>query len=172
MFSPLRTEISLTLQLLSGLQIRNGVPYINVGILVCSQHSLYNLYSSVKIEWYAVGQLVETLLCKPQVRTFDYRWVHRSDLIFPSDILPCVRLSLYQQYQEYVLGRAGGRCIWLTTLPPSRADCLEILGCPNSCNRRGTSSSVQGLLYLFVRTEDVTDLLRVGEKMSHMKFIE
>ena len=30
------------------------------------------------------------------------------------------------EYQEYFLGRKGGRCIGLTTLPPSRADCLEI----------------------------------------------
>ena len=29
-------------------------------------------------------------------------------------------------YQEYFLGGKEGRCIWLTTLPPSYADCLEI----------------------------------------------
>jgi len=29
-------------------------------------------------------------------------------------------------YEEYVLGGKGGRCGWLTTLPPSCADCLEI----------------------------------------------
>jgi len=30
------------------------------------------------------------------------------------------------EYQEYFLGGKGNQCIGLTTLPPSRADCLEI----------------------------------------------
>jgi len=30
------------------------------------------------------------------------------------------------KYQEYFLGNKGGRCVGLTTLPPSCADCLEI----------------------------------------------
>jgi len=30
------------------------------------------------------------------------------------------------QYQEYILGGKGGRCLGLTTLPPSRADCFQI----------------------------------------------
>ena len=30
------------------------------------------------------------------------------------------------EYQEYFLGGKGGRCVGLTTLPPSRADCLKI----------------------------------------------
>jgi len=30
--------------------------------------------------------------------------------------------------QEYFLGGKGGRCIWLTTLPPSRAECHGNLG--------------------------------------------
>jgi hypothetical protein len=30
------------------------------------------------------------------------------------------------EYQEYFLGGKGGRCVELTTLPPSCADCLEI----------------------------------------------
>jgi hypothetical protein len=29
-------------------------------------------------------------------------------------------------YQEYFLGSKGGRCVGLTTLPPSCADCLKI----------------------------------------------
>jgi len=31
-----------------------------------------------------------------------------------------------KEYQEYFLGSKGGRCVGLTTLPPSCADCLEI----------------------------------------------
>jgi len=30
------------------------------------------------------------------------------------------------EYQEYFLWGKGGQCEWLTTLPPSSADCLEI----------------------------------------------
>jgi hypothetical protein len=30
------------------------------------------------------------------------------------------------EYQEYFLGGKRGRCVGLTTLPPSSADCLEI----------------------------------------------
>jgi len=30
------------------------------------------------------------------------------------------------KYQEYILEGKGGRCVGLTTLPPSCADCLEI----------------------------------------------
>jgi len=29
-------------------------------------------------------------------------------------------------YQEYLLGVKGGRCVGLTTLPPSCVECLEI----------------------------------------------
>jgi hypothetical protein len=35
-------------------------------------------------------------------------------------------LTERNEYQEYFLGGKGGRCVGLTTLPPSRADCLEI----------------------------------------------
>jgi hypothetical protein len=30
------------------------------------------------------------------------------------------------EYQEYFLGSKGGRCVGLTTLPPSCADCLQV----------------------------------------------
>jgi len=31
------------------------------------------------------------------------------------------------EYQEYFLWGKGGQCVGLTTLPPSRAECLKIL---------------------------------------------
>jgi hypothetical protein len=46
------------------------------------------------------------------------------------------------EYQEYFLGGKGGRCVGLTTLPPSCANCLEIWD-PKSLSR-----PVMGLLYL------------------------
>jgi len=46
---------------------------------------------------------------------------------FPTALWPRGQLSLYQ---KWVLGMCpggkGGRCVWLTTLPPSCADYLEI----------------------------------------------
>ena len=41
------------------------------------------------------------------------------------------------EFQEYFLGGKGGRCLGLTTLPPSCADCLEILGVLISWNQSG-----------------------------------
>jgi len=36
------------------------------------------------------------------------------------------------EYQIYLLGGKGGRCVGLTTLPPSYADCSEILEAPTA----------------------------------------
>jgi hypothetical protein len=55
------------------------------------------------------------------------------------------------EYKEYFLGCKGGRCVGLTTLPPSCADCLKF----GSLNFLEPSGPVQGLLYfypLYVRT--------------------
>jgi hypothetical protein len=41
----------------------------------------------------------------------------------------------------------GGRCVGLTTLPPSSVDCLEILGTSNSWITKSLSRPVMGLLY-------------------------
>jgi len=41
------------------------------------------------------------------------------------------------EYQEYFVGGKGGRCVGLTTLPPSCAECLnplEPLGPVQACN--------------------------------------
>jgi len=38
------------------------------------------------------------------------------------------------EYQEYLLSGKGGQCVRLTTLPPSCAKCLEILGASTSCS--------------------------------------
>jgi hypothetical protein len=40
--------------------------------------------------------------------------------------------SIRNEYQEYLLGNKGGRCVRLTTLPPSSTHCLETLGASTS----------------------------------------
>ena len=62
-----------------------------------------------------MAQLVEALRYKPEGRGSDSRWCHWN---FSLKILPT---SNRNEYQEYLLGR----CVGLTTLPPSYADCLQ-----------------------------------------------
>jgi hypothetical protein len=45
-------------------------------------------------------------------------------------------------------GGKDGRCVGLTTLPPSCVDCLEILGASTFWNPKGLSRPVAGKLYL------------------------
>ena len=54
------------------------------------------------------------------------------------------------EYQEYSWGDKGGRCVGLTTLPPSCADCLEIWEPQPSGTLRTFSRHVMGLIYLCI----------------------
>jgi hypothetical protein len=57
-------------------------------------------------------------------------------------------------------GSKGGRCLGLTTLLPSYADCLEIPGASNSWNPKGLSRPVMGLLYLLFTSVTVGNRLQ------------
>jgi hypothetical protein len=63
-------------------------------------------------------------------RGFDSRWCHwnfpLTQSFQPHYGLGVDSASNRNEYQEYFLGCKGGRCLGLTTQPPSGADCLEI----------------------------------------------
>jgi len=44
----------------------------------------------------------------------------------------CCTVWMWKLYEGYLFGGKGGRCLGLTTLPPSCADCPEILGSSTS----------------------------------------
>jgi hypothetical protein len=63
-----------------------------------------------------VAQLVEALRYTPEGHGFDYRWCHYG---------PGVDSAYNRnEYQGYVLEGKGRRCVELTTIPPSFANCL------------------------------------------------
>ena len=62
--------------------------------------------------------MVEALRYKSEVLGFDSRWPHYGPGVDSA--------SNRNEYQEYFMEGKGGRCVGLTTLPPSCADCLDI----------------------------------------------
>ena len=100
----------------------------------CAVYNIINLHICICTGWgHAVAHLVETLRYKPEGRGFDSRWCHWNFSVtysFRPLYVPAVdSASNRNEYQEYFLGGEGGRggrCVGLTTLLPSCADCLEI----------------------------------------------
>jgi len=75
-------------------------------------------------------QLVEALRYKSEGRGFDSRWCQWNISLtysFRPHYGPVVdSASNRNEYQEYFLRGKGGRCVGMTILPLSCADCLEI----------------------------------------------
>ena len=101
-----------------------------------------------------VAQVFEALRYETSGSGFDSRWCNLNFLstqTYRPHYGPGINsASNRKEYQEYFLGGKGGRCLGLTTLPPSCADCLEIWepqhpGAPRSC-----PSLLQELLYLYL----------------------
>ena len=94
--------------------------------------------------------LVEALRYIPEGRGFDYSMVSLEFFIylaFRPHYGPGVDSAFNRnEYQEYILWGKGGRCVGLTTVPPSCADCLEIL----EPQPAGTLRDCPGLYLLIV----------------------
>jgi hypothetical protein len=96
--------------------------------------SLPNTFGN-KMLWFNFRQdheiISSPLRYQPTGRGFDSRWCHWNfslTLSFRPHYGPGVdSASNKNKYQEYFLGEKGGRCVGLTTLSPSCADCLEML---------------------------------------------
>jgi len=83
---------------------------------------------------------------KPEDRAFSSRHVHWD---FSLTILPALGLTqLYNRNKQ--LGSKGGQCVGLKALPPSCAECLEILGTSTSISPKGLSGPAMGQLYLYI----------------------
>jgi hypothetical protein len=67
--------------------------------------------------------------CPTRSRGSDYRCYHwnfsLTQSFWPHYGSGFDSASNISEYQEYLHGGKGGRCVGMTTLPPSRADCLE-----------------------------------------------
>ena len=78
---------------------------------------------------HAVAQLVKTMRYKAEGRGFDSQWDNWDFTLtwsFRPQYGPGVdSASNRNEYQWYILGVKGGRCVGLTSLPPSCVDCLD-----------------------------------------------
>jgi len=93
--------------------------------------------------------LVEALPYMPDGRGFDSWWCHWNCLLtrsFRPQYGPGVdSASNRHKYQEYFLDDKDGRCVSLTTLPPSYADCPWNLGASTPWNPQGLSQARYGI---------------------------
>jgi hypothetical protein len=106
------------------------------------QKELFTVEPNVR---YEVAQLVETLRYKPEGCGF--YGLNPSDFTMA---LGSTQPPKEMSNRSYSWGSGGKtcRCVGLTTLPSSYADCLEILGASKSNSHRGLSRLVMGLPYL------------------------
>jgi hypothetical protein len=92
---------------------------------------------------YAVVQLVEAVNYKLEGRGFNSWWGQSYFSLTESFRLhygPGVDSAPNRnEYQRCLLVGKGSWCVWLTTLPPSCADCLEILEASTSSSPKGLS---------------------------------
>jgi hypothetical protein len=102
------------------------------------------MFQLVHVLWWCRLRQTEAAHCKPEGHGFNSQWCDWNSSLtwtFWSHYGPGVESdSNRTEYKEYFLRGKDGRCIRLTTLPPSCADCLEIWEPPlpgmlRACNR-------------------------------------
>jgi hypothetical protein len=102
--------------------------FINIAVRTSNLQSC--IISPLILREHTVTQLVDALRYKPEGHGFNPRWCHGNFSLtysFRPHYGPGVdTASKSNKYQEYFLGSKGGRCLGLTNLLPSCADCLEI----------------------------------------------
>jgi hypothetical protein len=95
-----------------------------------SVHLVVTVPVLILVQFEKVAQLIEALRYKPEGRGFDSQWCHWIFLLYINEKILLVALwppaSNRNDYQEYFLRVKGGRCVRLTTLPPSCVDCHKI----------------------------------------------
>jgi hypothetical protein len=102
----------------------------------------YILYDLIGVRGSAVGWGTALPAGRSRVRFPIDSLEFFSDLILP--------VALWPKWVPGILpGGKDGRCVGLTTLPTSCADCLEILRASTSWNPKGLSRPVVGKLYLY-----------------------
>ena len=108
-----------------------------------SDVKLAYLYSTIKM-------IHGPINLRYQFRVTQYQWY----VIFPllnlsnsTVVLRSTQPLNRNEYQEYLLGGKGGRCVGLTTLPSSCTDCLEILAGPNFPEPKEPVQGFSGYLY-------------------------
>jgi hypothetical protein len=102
--------------------------------------SYFQIFCLFLTGWaYALAQLVEAVPHMPEDCGFDsvYHCVFHAR--HPSSRPGVNSASNRNEYQWYLLGNKGGRCVGLATSPHSCTDCLEILGTSTSWIPKGLS---------------------------------
>ena len=96
-------------------------------LLILSMKSSAGMFSTV-------AQLVEALRYKPEGRGFEFRWGHWDFSLRSSCTMARGSSQLLTEIiaRGFSLAGKGGRCVGLTTLPPSCAVDLKILGASTS----------------------------------------
>jgi hypothetical protein len=63
------------------------------------------------------------------------------------------------EYEEYFLGSKGGRCVELTILPPSCADCLEIVRTSTSWRSRACPCLYSDAVYYGICISNLASIM-------------
>jgi hypothetical protein len=100
---------------------------------------LEDFFQTTVLRGYAVAQLVEALCYKLAGHGFDSQWGPYDFKLTLGSTQPLTEMNT----RGISWGIKAVECIRLTTLPPSFANCIAILGASTSWSAMGLSSPVQ-----------------------------